>query len=370
MTCRIVLVIIVSSLVLVDMVEGLNGQHIRINSIIVPNKMRYSSQADSQLAMPTIEQAITSQEPRFADVQVTSKYQINRGDITEAQKTTSRYEELDNEDKSLLDQFYRETRNNDPFEGDSLVNSQDLWNEHLGEELSDVFLGISSKRPPRPHQADINQNSANRIVSVDRPANQDWTIDTRLLMINNHANDSQSKNLPQAMTRDVKVASYSPIHRLLTSYDPIEEKLRSPLDLNQAQDSRGDRVVGATLYSKDQLSKPVVSSKSSKQAVKLHDDLFEEPPKDGIARLRMYFHRAIHDDIKLYGTGPWKYWGHGWGVEFGFNPRDKLKPNFYQKGYTIERAYGRDFCKDKSNCRPPDPNFLKYMSKIRIKPNG
>lgn len=206
-------------------------------------------------------------------------------------------------------------------------------------------------------------------------------------------------------------ASYSPTIKLLTNYDPLSglasshetnnnnnDNDKSPIkdnsndqninkptiisststrttinqepNINQNKQiltNGQQRIVGATLFAQGKLNeallKPKVSSKLALDAIKLHDAMFlnEPPKKDGLVRVRMYYHRAIHDDKRLYGNGPWKYWAHGWGLEFGYDPRKQQAseaggggggaeaPNSYQRGYTIERAYGRDFCSSSQN---------------------
>lgn len=365
-------VIVVSLLMVSKTIRGLDD-FISKHHPEVPNKFRYATAETFTMPMPTIEQFLVNYEPRVEDVQeANSKYQINRRDLTRAQTvtdatttTTSQYGVLDSEDRNLLDKFYSEIRNEDPFKG---VDIQNLWNGKHDEELSKVLVDLSDQR-----QQSLEMKTLKKKLTKEQPRTNyhDWTIDPQLLMINNQIeSQAGSSNLTNMMLNAHKIASYSPIHKLLTSYDPIAERARTAATNthHDERSPRGNRVVGATLYGGGQLLKPVVSSKSSKLAIKLHDELLEEPPRDGIARVRMYFHRAIHDDVKLYGTGPWKYWGHGWGVEFGFDPRNVHNPNMYQKGYTIERAYGRDFCKDKKNCRPPDPEFFKSaIPKVGIK---
>jgi len=156
-------------------------------------------------------------------------------------------------------------------------------------------------------------------------------------------------------------ASYAPGIRLLTSYNPIVKPGTVGPDPSRGESLTDNQIVGATI-SRDQTNPPV-RSVSAYDAIKMHDQLLEKPPRDGKVRVRMYYHRAMHDDARLYGNGPWKYWGHGWGLEFGFDPRSNSRDNFYQKGYTIERAFGRDFCRHGQPCREPDPDFFKDPQK-------
>lgn len=329
----------------------------------VPNKLRYAKIVPlSEVAPPTIEQIISDYGPRLATGTEANKYQTRRRDLSEAQTVSNEEGALDSEDKRLLDKFYRETRNENPFQGALRANIEGLWNDHDYGRSLDALVDLSAQR-----DNEMDSQTKFEKKAIKQIGHNDWTIDPQLLAMNHLAMPVSFFNstLPSILTiSSNKIASYSPVHRLLTSYDPIEEHVRAAMNTNQERGNRENRVVGVTLYGKDQPMKPVLNSKSSEQAIKLHNELLEKPPRDGIARVRMYFHRAIHDDVKLYGTGPWKYWGHGWGVEFGFDPRNTKHPNLYQKGYTIERAYGRDFCKDKKNCRPPDPHFFEALPKL------
>lgn len=251
---------------------------------------------------------------------------------------------LDHEDKSLLEKFYKETKENDPFNSvwtdEEEMRSNNQLNALLDNNDDDDDIINVSKDLKNVD----NFDPAKELKKVELNHNNDWTIDPDY---NNDFNFDHLQDNPE----NVHFAKYSPTLKLLTSYNPIEVSLSD----------NHSKIVGATLFGNDQNSSPNVSSKSANDAVRMHDDLLRDPPKDGNVRVRMYYHRAIHDDAKLYGNGPWKYWGHGWGLEFGFNPKNmvKDKDNFYQKGYTIERAFGRDFCKDKKNCRQSDPKFFE-----------
>lgn len=56
------------------------------------------------------------------------------------------------------------------------------------------------------------------------------------------------------------------------------------------------------------------------------------------------------------------FFSHGWGYEYGFDPEDYDRRR-YQRGYTIEKAYGRDFCQNRTNCRREDPKFFEKARK-------
>ena len=305
---------------LVIMLLAINTQA-QARSYLVPNKYRYSTnnqdtQFDHETLMPS---------------QTVNNYRINR-DLTKMGNELN----LDAEDKSLLEKFYQETRHQDPFTDDSF-SSQTLWDESKDQDLTNVLL-------------DVNQ-----VAHAD-----DWTIDSTLIEQAQKLTRLNYELGQDSPDRPNISASYSPTIKLLTQYNPIENSFRgSNNDVGQHRLKQQDRIVGATLFGRDEHSKPSLGSKSPVDAIKMHNELLEKPPKDGKVRVRMYFHKAIHDDIKLYGTGPWKYWGHGWGIEFGYDPRSNVNNDFYQKGYTIERAFGRDFCRDQKKCRPPDPDFLK-----------
>lgn len=251
---------------------------------------------------------------------------------------------LDDEDRSLLDKFYRDTRKGDPFQSDSF-STDDLWKS----QENSAYAALTDEDVYKK----VNQTHFS----------EDWTFDPDINEIGHSTTMSKEKTAVQTGQ-----AGYSPTLRLLTSYDPIKEELfANQQKQNAIVESRqkSNRIVGATLYGKNIHTRPSVSSKSALDAIKMHDNLLKPPPRDGIVRVRMYYHRAIHDDVKLYGNGPWKYWGHGWGLEFGYDPKsDKNAKDFYQKGYTIERAFGRDFCRDKKNCRKPDPEFFNDPLKV------
>jgi len=288
---------------------------------------------------------------------------------------------LDEEDRNLLDRFYKETRAQDPFESESF-SSQSLWDEMRDKGLLDLIEALDDSGPheEKGHHNEhfeskeqpmsvIRQGTMEKMVGdgtkVDEKRTKDWILDGEL--------KKQSDYLALKAEQDESsdhIARYSPTIRLLTSYNPLhvdnmmnEEESQ----LKQQTDVGEDRIVGATLLSSDRLAPPKVVSKSPLDAIKMHNEMFEPPPKDGKVRVRMYFHRAMHDDVRLYGNGPWKYWGHGWGVEYGYDPMvgaGSGRNDFYQKGYTIERAYGRDFCKDGVNCRPSDPDFFHELNQL------
>lgn len=303
---------------------------------VITNKMRYASH-DDRIAADSfaVEQIIDATSPSE-----TNNYRLNRVVSNGRQEN----EILDSEDKSLLDKFYRETKAEDPFLSDSL-SIESLWADTHEQEMDRLNAFLDTNNQVDQHVLDDKQ--------VANGADDGWTIDPELIY-----QSKMSSSEKNAALISGSQANYSPTLKLLISYDPITESAK------QAEDgakgiSQNNRIVGATLFGQHAHLRPNVSSKSPVEAVKLHDDLFKTPPKDGKVRVRMYFHRAIHDDTNLYGNGPWKYWGHGWGIEFGYDPRGRDKNDFYQKGYTIERAFGRDFCKDPANCRQPDPNFFK-----------
>ncbi|CAG2169978.1 unnamed protein product, partial [Oppiella nova] len=75
--------------------------------------------------------------------------------------------------------------------------------------------------------------------------------------------------------------------------------------------------------------------------------------------VKIYDHRAYHDPIHYYGRGPWKYFGHGYGIDYGY---DTDGSSSHEKGYGFIKAFGREFCKDGTKCRPPDPHFWKSTS--------
>ncbi|XP_053211458.1 uncharacterized protein LOC128395087 [Panonychus citri] len=74
----------------------------------------------------------------------------------------------------------------------------------------------------------------------------------------------------------------------------------------------------------------------------------------GPVRVKMYDHRAEHDPKHLYGTGPWNYYGYGYGIEYAYKPDGTFNR---EKGYGYLKAFGRDFCKykDLSKCRKSHP---------------
>lgn len=301
----------------------------QVTLLPVPNTMRYASSSDKIPNYTSPEQVFDLAETSSLPSQVEpyiGKYRISRSDAEAAHE--GRF--LDLEDRNLLDKFYRETKATDPFLDDSL-STDSLWDSAWPQNSSgtSALLDLHVDEPTGDNNHDAG-----------------WTIDSKLKLIDD-------KQVPK---HQGLAADYSPTHKLLTSYDPVDESIVAAAGAQ----NNGNRIVGATLYGRgDDVSKPSVSSKSARDAIQLHDELLQKPPKDGTVRVRMYYHRAIHDDVNLYGNGPWKYWGHGWGVEFGYDPKKDSRNKSYQKGYTIERAFGRDFCRDKLHCRKSDPNFFK-----------
>lgn len=219
---------------------------------------------------------------------------------------------LSDEDHELIENFYKSAK------------SQELTGKQQQFHSSTDF-------PPSL----IQPNHAISVGSNEITGKDGWSIDPQL-------NEGPSK--------------YSPTLRLLTTFNPIGDGLSEHQTDNQIANPTASMYSGSTVVSGPDSN---IKSKSAAKALQMHDELLKDPPRDGKVRVRMYHHRALHDDVRLYGTGPWKYWGHGWGVEYGYDPRDSDKKNSYQRGYAIERAFGRDFCKSKQNCRQPDPDFFK-----------
>lgn len=306
----------------------------RAESIAITNKMRYatSDKSPTNLYMHNIEQI-------FASNSVPSKNQVQMKQIwPEDNEKFHKGRLLDEEDERLLEKFYRETKDSDPF--------HEVWDENNAKMKSNNSRTVFY---------DYRVKDQNRTL-----VNEGWTIEPDYLAANQTKQDNHTKSSHPEDTVQPQSAKYSPTLKLLTSYIPTER-------INDGQ-MEGGRITGATLFGQDQNRAPEVSSNSAIDAINLHDDMLRNPPRDGKVRVRMYYHRAIHDDDRLYGTGPWKYWGHGWGLEFGYDPTKKQddKDKFYQKGYTIERAFGRDFCKDKTNCRQPDPEFFKDPKNVGV----
>lgn len=73
----------------------------------------------------------------------------------------------------------------------------------------------------------------------------------------------------------------------------------------------------------------------------------------GRVKVRIFDHRAEHDPISNYGTGPFKFRGYGWGINYEYEPNGSFQQ---EKGYGFVKIFGRDFCKfkDKSRCRDAD----------------
>lgn len=282
--------------------------------------------------------------------------------------------ELDSEDERLLDKFYQDTRHSNPYVENNLVQPQALW-----EGKSKIPEPQIPVPQVEEHETDY-KDKENQEVNPKEEAGDGWLIDEEFARISEQlaktlqngdklfkqvfgSDDLSSVNEPKSYRQPQQQASYAPTTRLLTSYNPLGQV--NPSDTIDSSSSSKQSVknplssfVGATVYGDHNKTKLSLSSKSPVDAIKMHDEMMKEPPHDGKVRVRMYFHRATHDDAKLYGTGPWKYWGHGWGVEYGYDPKRGDKKDHYQRGYTIERAFGRDFCKDKRKCRKPDPEFF------------
>lgn len=246
--------------------------------------------------------------------------QIHRSLVEEADSFDQQADQpasLDEEDRRLIAKFYEDSERGD---------------HQLSHQNSEALLDSDSVQDP--------SLSKEQPVLSDLDKQDGWTIDPQLILNNVYPQTTSNSN-----------SNFSPTMKLLTTYNPIREL-----------EGAGNQLAGATVTSKgDGNLRASLRSKSAADAVKMHDDMLRDPPRDGKVRVRMYYHRAIHDDARLYGTGPWKYWGHGYGVEFGYDPKDRGKKNAYQRGYTIERAFGRDFCKNKEKCRKADPNFFKSL---------
>lgn len=340
------------------------------------NRMRYGRSETSknlphdQLVQLTTASAFaptpSSIEGQSRDSTYSTAYRINR-DLTEVGRE-GKYQQgklLDEEDKSLLEKFYKETKERDPFLGDSL-DTETLWREREHEGTDDGLLDFEDDQM-KENKGKLDHHHIEPIVQ--NHLDDGWTVDDDDVGDDDYSSDEKYHHYPHDEYHkplnthkkhydDSHQANYSPHLKLLTSYNPVEESPHNN-DANLPL-AEHDAIVGATLFGEQKDARPKVKSKSAHQAIQLHDELMKPAPKDGKVRVRMYYHRAIHDDAKLFGTGPWKYWGHGWGVEYGFDPKSEFKnKDYYQKGYTIERAFGRDFCKDKKNCRQPDPDFFK-----------
>lgn len=355
------------------------------------NKLRYatirdpsaSNRADSLrldqiMQLETSNPKLASESPYLASVRSPFGKFAKRDDTTQEEGAT-----LDDEDISLLDKFYRDTKQNDPFE--SSLSIDDLWREMQVHDVGslDALMdrpspdqethGVKHDQQPSVRPQQTAQNDAgwtmdpdlafrNEMFKLDEMLkggmqNQLGPTDDEHKLNQSHGQEEEPEREPEFdPQQQAEEAAYSPTLRLLTSYDPLRS-----IVIGYKHPMRGDRSVGATLFGQDAKDnfKPKVSSKSATVALKLHDEMMKSPPKDGKVRVRMYHHRAIHDDTRLYGTGPWKYWSHGWGLEFGYDPKD-VKDS-YQRGYTVERAFGRDFCEKASKCRKSDLSFFSSI---------
>lgn len=247
---------------------------------------------------------------------------------------------LDEEDKRLLNEFY-EKQHHEPLI-DYAYTSQSLWDDDYDKQSDSTLLTASGQQKSSrlvTSKYGLEQQKVTSPKQVEKMS--DWTFDEQFI---EQAEKLISPTENIFLKQPTKSANYAPSLRLLTIYNPLKN--------NKINEQR------QIVEPKDQLESNL-KLEPSRDAIGLHDELLDEPPRDGKVRVRMYFHRAIHDDINLYGNGPWKYWGHGWGVEFSYDPKKDTSKDFHQRGYTIEKAFGRDFCKDQKNCRPPDPNFFQ-----------
>lgn len=392
---------------------------VRVDSLAISNKMRYSpamtadathltihfTETIPEKHIPTIVSSVVSPEVIVATREALDESLESRPPEEHNEEGHDPHKTLDSEDKQLLEKFYNDTRRKNPYVESNLISPQALWEEKESnneppepvrqEEEHDTDHGGDHDMPSDAGH-DLNEYSDQDLLDkhktipslkdIEKEVLTGWSMDEEFARLSEQM--AKTLNLGDTMFKQVfgdediariikpqhhsrqphQEASYSPTMRLLTSYNPLEDNspsestiTRSASHLTTAPSGRPLNkagVVGATIYGDLNQHKLSLSSKSPLDAIKMHDEMLTEPPHDGKVRVRMYFHRATHDDAKLYGTGPWKYWGHGWGVEYGYDPRSANKSDYYQKGYTIERAFGRDFCKDKLNCRKPDPEFF------------
>ncbi|XP_053202941.1 uncharacterized protein LOC128387716 [Panonychus citri] len=81
----------------------------------------------------------------------------------------------------------------------------------------------------------------------------------------------------------------------------------------------------------------------------------------GRVRVKIYDHRAEHDPNSLYGTGPWKYKGYGYGIEYQYEPDGSYGR---EKGYGFMKAFGVDFCRHSKSslCRKSSPLSMSSSS--------
>lgn len=85
-----------------------------------------------------------------------------------------------------------------------------------------------------------------------------------------------------------------------------------------------------------------------------------KPP--GMVDVKIYDHRAYHDPKEEYGRGPWHYVGHGFGVNYQFQPDMSYQR---ERGYSYLHGYGRDMCADHpSRCRSSDPHFFDRIKQF------
>lgn len=325
-----------ASFILLELIVHL----VESRAIIKTNQMRYATDEAGSSSLP-LAHMLELASP-------SSKQAIFRPYNRDQKRENEKFHEgkfLDDEDKRLLDEFYRETKKSDPFLSDGL-SIESLWDEEEKRTRAGAKIGAIDGSSTTAMSNNFGGEKSN---------SNEWSYDESI--IDGLNGKPYEYNLGPTASDTMHRANYSPAVELLTTFSPNQTNLGA--DSQQADLLKtSNQIVGATLFGRDQHLRPSVSSKSASEAIKLHNDLLLKPPNDGKVRVRMYYHRAIHDDAKLYGSGPWKYWGHGWGLEYGYDPRQNGR-DFYQRGYTIERAFGRDFCKDNKNCRKSDPNFFR-----------
>lgn len=99
-------------------------------------------------------------------------------------------------------------------------------------------------------------------------------------------------------------------------------------------------------------------------ALRVHDEMMREAPRDGKTRVRMYFHQASSSDTSANNSDDdtkkraklndsngsankaankerlLQFSSSGWGLEFGFDPREPSGKHF-ARGYIIERGLNR-----------------------------
>lgn len=87
----------------------------------------------------------------------------------------------------------------------------------------------------------------------------------------------------------------------------------------------------------------------------------------GRVKVRIFDHRAEHDPMSNYGTGPFRFRGYGWGINYEFEPDGRFQQ---EKGYGFVKIFARDFCKfkDRSKCR--DSEDLDLHNEYKSYNNG